>query len=133
MKVSRSSWHYKLYNFLWNAWEKAGGMGWVVDYVTERRKPRLHAQHYPNSLCAYFWFVVLSLIGVPALFLSLTFVTLLCSPFLVLVLLTIYITDKRDERRKANGTYNKYKEPGLLSQFVKAKKSKVCPVIELVD
>ena len=104
MKISSRSWHFRLVR----KWE-----GKSYD---------------PETLCSYFWAVagysILTFVGGLAL--------IAMSPFLLLFVGIAYagfwIWEHRPQRK------NKVrKESGLLRQWLKARKDKVCPLIEVVD
>lgn len=65
---------------------------------------------HPKNLCNYFWMTILMLLGLPFFLISFT----LCNFF--------DIVEKRPK-----------KEPGLFRLWVRARKEKVCPLIEYVD
>lgn len=149
MKVSTSSWHYRL-NVSQNGWVK-----------TQAR----------NSLCAYFWYTVFSLFKVVRGPLTAYFILwaigfglfsdtrfepgpkmgLIAYPFgcIVAVILpgvvlyylfqgTSWLGSKVRPRlrkllgRKENKPKVK-KEPGLLSSYIKARKEKICPLIQFEE
>jgi hypothetical protein len=124
--VKRSSWHYRLINF----------------YYNDKYKP-----DHP-VLCKYFWTVVLFSV-----------ITVVISPFLLGALVVMGINggyrhffpkdeekaaekkllkarekiQKEDAREAKRLERDLYKEPSLLRSFLRAKKDKVCPLIEFVD
>lgn len=126
MKIKKSSWHYRLH-------KKMTG-GFAPEY---------------RSICSYFWgtvfmsciaFVVIPMIAAFAALLALTpfiyFFTgdpgiiplaiIFGSLEIILLLLFGY-------RRWSNNRAPKIKEPSLVVEFIKAKKSKICPLIEYVE
>lgn len=114
MKLSRSSWHYQLLR-------RTGYYDW----------------HFTQAnLCWYFWQVMATLFII--------FLAVLLSPLWIPVVGLIFLgcwwygkwEDKEMERRKAAGlTWNEPwpKKPSLIRAWFKAKKDKVCPIIEWED
>lgn len=117
MEISEDSWHYKVYEFGF------AGHGWP---------PRR------TNLCSYFWRVVwgftlgtlmaiaaalvLGLVG--AALYKFTFITL-TTLGVIAVLIGIGVAyDRRPYKEKVKV------EPGLLRLYLRAKKEKVCPLIE---
>jgi len=104
MKVRKSSWHYKV-------WRWSNG------------------KEEPTNLCAYFWHVA--------------FVLLICaSPlgWIAFLLAAIgaageWLQDKWDARSYRRGPRPPKvpREPGLIRSYLRAKKARVCPLIEFVD
>ena len=120
MKVSRKSWHYKLSHFL-N--EGTGEWG--------------------DNLCKYFWRIVGKIIV--AIFitfgLTATVITYFTSPMVIpatiaiissilAVLLPVFVISKL---RKKYGKPVGIISENIFFEYVKAKKLKVCPLIEYVD
>lgn len=120
MKVNRNSWHYRFLSFA-------------------REDPM------PKNLCSYFWNIVFRIVLIPCIsFFALGLAFLMAMPFLwtffedggaigiaiigaiidIMILAAIWV----DERKK-NRLYI-YKPPGPLKQYLKARKEKVCPLIE---
>lgn len=127
MKVKRSSWHYKLYCFWRQSWDWDSYSPFeAFELLVRRSSLRSYA---PNSLCRYFWFIlgatVVSSLVLLALNVVIVLVCLLGWPVAV-------VAEKWADRRT-----RKYgdtpRSPGLLRSFVKAKKSRICPLIEVVD
>lgn len=114
MEIKRNSWHYKVYNFMCDG------------------RPGTK-----TNLCAYFWKVVFGLsvatgLGLIALAIlgligfglyyhtAITFMILGGTGAIIgFIPLCYYIGDKYEES-----------EPGLVRLYLKAKKDKVCPLIE---
>lgn len=118
--VCRHSWHYKAYRY-WRNYVEDGPIlpfrGKRIDYT-------------PKSLCSYFWTITaLWAVMIPA--------TLLLGVGLALVLPTIAIHSRvkarRDAKRAAAGLAVKESKTRLIAEFAKARKQKMCPLIELVD
>lgn len=130
MKVSRNSWHYRLWKY---GREPYGGE--------------------PRDLCRYFWHILLMKILVPIVVIGLVItgiVAILVSVWnhpldaaivvgiaLGLVVLLVAVgyfhqrREDREEERRNSGAPRK--EPGLARQYLAARKRKLCPLIEVVD
>lgn len=126
MKISKNSWHFKMHK-IFNA-----GM-----------EPKY------KSLCTYFWgtvftallfYVLLPLLGLGVLVLStfpfVYFFTgdlsalapaIIIGGFEIFALVTFWL-----DYRSKHYT-RKIKEPTLVGEYIKAKKRKICPLIEFVD
>ncbi len=110
MKLSRNSWHYRL-----------------IKYCTPNAQ-LVDGELPYKDFCSYFWhLLVLIIIGLPMVL----FLTILVSPFFLLC----WIADKRDEWRMARQL--KKADPDnpntLIGKWLKAKKDKVCPIIEWTE
>lgn len=136
MKIKRTAWHFRLYCFTQTFW-KGEGPFFLWEYVRGQTKSRFYE---PTSLCPYFWAIVLSCLSIPiitvlAILLAVIAFTALafCWPFKKL------FQCSRRARKRAKSDDIKWgvlptpKEPSLVASFIKAKKSKVCPIIEIVD
>lgn len=155
MKVSRKSWHYRLTRYLGGVWTvffednpwAAFKFVFKPGYTTYQPKPR--------SLCLYFWRVVGLMLLFPAFWVS----VLLASVVTALVLIgygvmypAIWFVRRQKEKNRAarralekrylngeiswdewQGIRRREKKEGLFVAFLKAKKQKVCPLIELED
>ena len=129
MKVSTSSWHYRLHKFLQN--------------------------EIPNSLCAYFWKLVFSVLHITVAFIGVCFF-LVCIGFLILwypfelsgyklihpiiEVIVAFITGLGVSGLVAYLVYftkSKFSDEttpdGVLMTYFKSKKAKVCPIIEIID
>jgi len=135
-KIRKNKWHYRLYKFWWAIWD--GDDPFIFFEVLLRRKnwrDYSRSDREPTSLCPYFWFVVLNTLFLPLLLSLLMIVlvvaTICVSPFFLLS----EIKDRRRKRRIAQGKVKpqKPKQPSMLKTFIRAKKRKVCPLIEIVD
>ena len=120
MRISKKSWHYKLLVAM-------GTVPW----------------HRYDSLCGYFWGLVFTL------FVKLPFslvAVVLCSPVIVIFITIFWVQDKLQRRRwlKAKEDAKKPQppdkpsklcnnEPWLITAWLRAKKDKVCPLIEWED
>ena len=118
MKVNRKSWHYRLLDQTMNG--------------------RPESEY--NNLCSYFWALVFTLVlKLPVVGCFILFV-IATSPIWGLVCLGVYLYDRRDRRLRKSAGLNPWqewpepeKEPSLLRAWLRAKKEKVCPVIEYED
>lgn len=180
MKVNKSSWHYRVFDWWVNTSEAKRARKYqdreVFKYYEEgdERDPDgwtsgryVHVSGDPVSLCPYFWIVVLRaplywlfntkpgiiLFGLIAFFTAWTAVTFvggnawwvfpawafgLAAATAVVVALSGLIAvgwdkfkDWNDKRKHSKPKVEK--EPSLVTEFVKAKKSKVCPILEFEE
>lgn len=137
MLLSRSTWHYKLYNYLWN----------VIDDGPKIPFRGSRTENQPKTLCRYFWFTTLMTVFVPLVGVILAAVALI-----VIALLPIWwfplkrfkrIDAAWDEYKAGYGPKpvrnfagfktTKAQKSNLLIAFLKAYKQKHCPLITLVD
>lgn len=123
MKVKRSSWHYKLYCVTQEFW-RGDGPFFLWEFIRGKENPYYYN---PKSLCSYFWATVLSCIAIPIL----SILILLCLLVLGIVFVIAYPFLRCKKRFKKNSTVAK--QPNLAISYIKAKKNRVCPLIELVD
>lgn len=125
MKVKRSSWHYKLTSFIWRNLEYRG-----------------------NNLCKYFWMMAwsLTIVCVIILFISgysyMIYDTIfkdgstwaifrICIILFVLsLLITPCIAISYFRKFVGKDIIVTVKVPNILSEFIKAKKDKYCPMID---
>ena len=120
MKVSRKSWHYKLSHFLDEGTNEWG-----------------------DNLCKYFWRLVGKVIVAIVLTIAITviLITYFTSPMVIpvtivlissilAVLLPVFVISKL---RKKYGKPVGVIPENIFFEYVKAKKLKVCPLIEYVD
>lgn len=128
MKVSRNSWHFKVYR----------GFGFDSGFYKE-----------PSNLCPYFWRVVWGLtkgaiiVALCGLLLFMLGTVVFTYPFWSLggtavIALFCAICAYWDEirsflSRNAPESDVPEPEPGLIRSYIKAKKDKVCPMIEVVE
>jgi len=134
MNISKSSWHYRLLKALdWLAWPK-------------------------DTLCKYFWKVVVACVFVPSLALLVSWLALLPfwgifynAPFPLRlfiatieiiglgILLGVMVSNRWDREIRAGTRKARpeeeyvYKSPSLLRQWLTAKHRKVCPIITFVE
>lgn len=130
MKVSRSSWHYRLWRF-----------------------GRENSRSEPRDLCRYFWHLALVKVLLPLAVAALAmagivgiFVTIWRHPidaaivvggilgllvFVIAVGYLAYRREVREEDRRASGAPPK--KPSLTRQYLAARKRKLCPLIEVSD
>lgn len=119
MKISKKSWLYKIRNF---------GNGWPV---------------YNDNLCSLFWacvsrFVMILTLAAIIVLLVYSYFT---SPFWIstsILLLFVFASTVLpllaiDFIRKRLGHPVKWSKESLILEYLKAKKNKVCPMIEYVD
>ena len=123
MKVSRKSWHYRLMVFL-------------------NSKP-----WYQTNLCGYFWELMACLFFKIPYLLAIVVTAVILSPVWLplvgLVALFCWVSEKLDERdrrlKKEAGIHpwddwpQEMKHPGLIRSWLRAKKEKICPMIEYED
>lgn len=121
MKIKTSSWHFKLQKGLWS---RSGP--WPFGHTFNDYRT---VDDAPRSLCGYFWVTVFSvLVSVPYLLIfggAWVLWKVVIRPFgrfvvLPVINVIIAIEPERDEE----------KQPGLLREYIKAKKSRMCPLIE---
>lgn len=118
MKISRTSWHYKVSNFS-------------------------ECENRNDNLCNYFWRLAFKLVVFTMVFaLLVLFVTAVAlGPELRLflavvlyciasVLLPVFAVSKFREKM---GTNSEVPGESILKEFIKAKKNKLCPIIKYVD
>lgn len=134
MKISRRSWHFRLYIGLISLWSEG------TDFFEGAR-----STHRPKNLCRYFWTIMVMLISIP-----IWSVLALAFSFIVGIILVgewIYRTDtwgkwRRRRRRRDTKCARRLrfedkeraeKEPSLLVSYIKARKQKACPLIEVVE
>jgi glucan phosphoethanolaminetransferase (alkaline phosphatase superfamily) len=138
MTVRRTTWHYRL---------------WKIGRKSDSE---------PYSLCKYFWHIFLLKVILPAALAGLVLVgigslvwvivknpveaglaTAVAAILVAIVLGIIVLVKSTEERRAARKKQREYvaamtppkppKEPSLFWEFIKAKKRKVCPLIQVVD
>src|SRR6266496_4705118 len=120
MKVRKNSWHYRLFCF----YKDPDGEGRKYNHGELRHRQQ------PKNLCRYFWFLVLGTLFIPfaAIGVALVFLAML------FVAGIAYLWDLRPVTVKKREKLERApKEPNLVLEFVKAKKNRVCPIIEVVD
>lgn len=135
MKVSRRKWHYRWYNRWMNVWGAFGDEGPIKAAMTLVGREKYGRNYTPKSLCTYFWWCALA--G-PLTLVALSVVSLLIAVFLLFFIPIMWgkdkIADRNRRRRHERGLHPKpEKGPSMLTVFVKSKKQRVCPTIELVD
>lgn len=127
MKINRKSWHYRLQRRMWNT--------------------------IPNNLCSYFWKLIWSLIVTStALTVMAVFILGIVYPLvsywfsneywkslsiatwmITLTIATIVGSDELKLYYRDKRANEPVKEPSVFVSFVKAKKAKICPLIEFID
>lgn len=157
LKISENAWHYKLHNIVRDpvnfVYDDRKDRGWLkYDSVYKRQ---------PNSLCSYFWSTVLcillTIVGA-ILAVAIALLAVVTVPIWGVIVLIVYFAHKlylrrKENKKKQNEEFKKKyieengweawldyywghnkppKEPNLLWEFIKAKKNRVCPLIEIV-
>jgi hypothetical protein len=128
MKVSKKSWHYKWVDTVW-----------VETYIP----------HTGNNLCKYFWMLVWSITAPILIALFVCFIlfgvgyTLFMDGIhwgffnigIALFMLSLFIIPiiAISAFRKYISNDTAIHTPTLLSEFIRAKKDKVCPMIDFED
>lgn len=120
-KVSRKSWHYRLHTFVFTMFDLEHGG--PIDYWTEGYR----YIHRPKSLCTYFWSTLILTILLPIWTIFFTIAT-------IVIVIGYFVFYKPHEKyREFRPKKQSNKQPGIVKTFIKAKKNKVCPLIELTD
>lgn len=134
MKVNRNSWHYRLWR--WGRDDR---------YSHKRSEPR--------DLCRYFWHIaivkmLLPLIGASLIVAGIVAIVIKAAndPLTVgLVILAIlgglavafglaeFFDRRADLRQRREWDPSLRKEPGIVRQYLRARKRRICPLIEVVD
>lgn len=127
MFVSRSSWHYKLHCFVftffnWETYSPVRAFKALVGKATLW-------EHQPKSLCGYFWSTVTLTALTPLITAILLALTIGLAPFVAMFLGGEWLYDQYRKWRPKTGP----SRTGLAAQYMLARKSKVCPLITLVD
>lgn len=132
MVISRKSWHYRIYNFLRNVYGQ--GPALIIDFIDRDRKI-FWKTFYPTSLCSYFWSVVAMVIFSPIMVILLALTLAGGVVFGLGALLYFYILRPigRTTAQALGRDPNRVNKPGVLTEFVKAKKGRYCPQIFLGD
>ncbi len=115
MKLSRSSWHYRFLTFAERCDLSPRGV-------------------LPTDLCSYFWTLVFAafMITVAGMLLAaVAVIALVGSPLLLVAGGCVYLWKRFGVRR--NGEPNFTRPPSLFGAWLRAKKDKVCPLIEWED
>lgn len=139
MNLSRTTWHYKLYRYLRNFYED----GPIVPFRGNR------CDYVPNSLCSYFWGVVLMTISLPIVIVLLAAFGIGVVVFAPIWYPLMRRSEKREEAYNAaldswyegkgphpddlNDLKKKHKRQSIGKTWFKAYKAKHCPLITLVD
>lgn len=117
MRVSRKSWHYKVYRYFRNFYED----GPILPFRGQR------TNYTPKSLCSYFWSTFLFVAIFPLVLGALAAATIgffVTSPIW-------YPLVRRHERRKRQGLIKNVGDYVVVER-VKSFKNKHCPLVELV-
>ena len=126
IRIKQNSWHYRM---------------WRWGHDSEAK---------PRNLCRYFWFCVL-LIALPTIASALVLLGLGALVYVIyknpvdaativglivggvgFVMGVGFLANRSEKRRKKRGP-QPLKEPSMARAYIAAKKSKVCPLIEIVD
>lgn len=131
--ISKSSWHYKLYRYIGNVLE---GPEYLNPWTKAKRKDKA----LPKSLCPYAWTIFLGLVGTVALMpiwlLAFTVVLIVTAVIFVASWLNEHVSlsfPERAEKPEKPEKPKRKKRPSLVASYMKARKQKVCPMIELGD
>lgn len=139
MKISRSSWHYKLYRYIQNIEQGRSYLNPFSKVTRVDHRP-------PKNLCPYVWMIFCGLIGALVLSVVVILCMIIASPFWVVYKvfqglwwvcewidakvrmphIDINMPEREPRKRRE-------RKPSLVVAYVKARKKKVCPMIELVD
>lgn len=151
MRVSRRSWHYRWFQFLvrpFAATPDAHGWTWwflgALQVFAAYGEPRRGEARLPPSLCGYFWSLVALTALVPMLVFSLvvTFVVGAVAAGFGFVAVSAFRTargalrgSRRGGRRLLGRPAAPQRErfPNPVVEYVKARKRRVCPLIDVVD
>jgi hypothetical protein len=101
---------------------KINKKSWHYKYLVWLHKDEFYL---PRSLCGYFWLLVASLTIIP--------VVLVLVGIPVVIAIGIGELLKRLHRKLNRNRKSVVHQPSIVVEFVKAKKRKVCPIIEFVD
>ena len=133
MKVSRNSWHYRLYRFWYNVWRGFSDAPGPRDYLDAVKHPQ-RRDPQPKNLCRYFWWCLLNVVFGWLAFLV---AWLVIAVVFAVVMPIAWFHDRRQAKRALKQPspppQPKEKHPSPFAEFVRARKKKVCPMIELVD
>jgi hypothetical protein len=136
MKVRRSSWHYRLYRYVHNT---SKGPAYANPWT---KRVRTDPTDLPSSLCPYAWSIFLGLVGCLVLAILVVafswLIALVYAAAFVYHLVDDGLTARRLRKMKPDKAKRepeppKEKKPSIVAEYVKAKKERVCPTIELVD
>lgn len=154
MKLSVRSWHYRLLNYMWGEspsnlckyfWALVGTIGTIwftfpikqlIKYILEHqiKLPSVadgykQATEYILIFLGFMGYITLVIIQ-PFLILAVTGgVGALIGIVFCIGLLVVWIQELLPKKKKKM-MKPKLKQPNLIMEFVKAKKSKVCPILE---
>lgn len=140
LKIKSTAWHYRLYCFWHTVWDTSE-LPPITIWELIRGQRKLQ-RPTPTTLCRYFWFIVLSSVVLTLFSSILVLAGVICGPIILLVgvigygikLLYYRVRRRRRFRRRPASIFDVLeKEPSLVVEFVKAKKKKVCPLLEVID
>ena len=108
MQIATSSWHYRFLRF--------------TDSTI------------PHNLCCYFWMVVIKLVVAAAIIVCGVLLVPIWLPGLIIICVVACVGE-RLQLTYRRWVYSRPKErrPSLVMAWLRAKKDKVCPVLEFVD
>jgi hypothetical protein len=136
MKIKKTSWHYRVHKFLHNVWSHPIILVETID-PTDTADWKTY---YPKSLCTYFWSTLAMIIFSPLL-VAILVIMVVVAVILLAVFVQCWFFDycvwqprkkKKALKELKSGNSPKVKEPSMIGEFVRAKKGKYCPRIELV-
>lgn len=131
MKISRRSWHYRLYRYISNV---SGGPRYLSPFGNIDRVDK----EPPPNLCPYAWAIFLGVIGVTVLAL----LGLALAPVILVGWFLYRIARLLDrhlwnwsiaKKPSAKKPKEKRERESLVGAYLKARHDRVCPKIELVD
>lgn len=127
MFVSRKSWHYRLHCFVFTFfnWERYGIPTALKALVG---KDTLW-EHKPKSLCSYFWSTTILTGLTPVIFILAVGIGI---P-LALIVGFLFGCEKLHDLYRSWRPKEGPSRTGLVATYVWARKSKVCPLITIVD
>jgi choline-glycine betaine transporter len=139
--VSRKSWHYRLYNFTQNILHMPG---LVFRWADETSIFFIRKRYTPTDLCRYFWSIVLGLLVAPIILLvniTMGLLLLACciiiAPLALIFLLVVFsvewLNDRRIARKRDKRDSNRDEKFNPITEYIRARKAKVCPLIEVKD
>ena len=133
MKISKRSWHYRWTHFAWWGW--IGFLVAPIDKGYYQREEKTNV--LPQNLCLYFWAVMWS----PVWF--------MISTLMVASVVLVWFLWMKLVFKSARFVYHSVRKPdigdnkpdmeapistlGMVVAFIKAKKQKVCPLIQFED
>ncbi len=135
MKVSKRSWHYRLYRYIKNV---PNGPRYLNPFAHVERED----YDVPKGgICPYAWSIFLGLLGTIVVGIVLIPFAIVATPFYLLYLGWLKVAHTIEEsasrihftRKPKPFKPPRQRKPSLVAAYVRARKQKVCPQIELVD